>query len=252
MRVVVLVPTYNELEALPTTMDQLLQAVPDVAVLVIDDSSPDGTGELADAMAAADDRISVLHRAQKEGLGRAYLHGMRVALEGGADVVVEFDADGSHPADAVPRMLAQLEAGADLAIGSRWVPGGGIADWPWYRRAISRAGNVYARVMLGSSVQDMTAGCRAYTADLLDRIALDDVRSQGYGFQVDMTLRALEAGATVVEVPILFRERTLGSSKMTAGIIGEALTSVTGWAAGRAIGAAAARFASLRRTLTRR
>ncbi|WP_347756283.1 polyprenol monophosphomannose synthase [Agrococcus sp. ProA11] len=252
MRAIVLVPTYNELQALPTTMDQLLQAAPDVSVLVIDDASPDGTGELADAMADADARISVLHRTQKEGLGRAYLHGMRLALERGADAVVEFDADGSHPADAVPRMLAQLEAGADLVIGSRWVPGGGIADWPRHRQAISRLGNVYARLMLGSSVQDMTAGCRAYTAELLRRIDLDGVRSQGYGFQIDMTRRALEAGATVVEVPILFRERELGSSKMTGAIIAEALTSVTGWGIGRTCAAAVDRVASVRRRLTRR
>lgn len=251
MRAVVLLPTYNESESLPATVDALLAAAPGVQIMVVDDASPDGTGELADAMAAVDPRISVLHRTRKEGLGRAYLHGMRVALDDGADAVIEFDADGSHPAEAVPRMLAQLEAGADLVIGSRWVPGGGIADWPWYRQAISRAGNVYARVMLGSSVQDMTAGCRAYTASLLQRIALDDVRSQGYGFQIDMTRRALEAGATVVEVPIVFRERELGSSKMTTGIIAEALTSVTGWAAGRAVGAAADRVARLRRTLTR-
>lgn len=252
MRAVVLLPTYNESESLPTTVDALLAAAPDVRIMVVDDASPDGTGALADAMAAVDPRVSVLHRARKQGLGHAYLHGMRVALEQGADAVIEFDADGSHPADAVPRMLAQLEAGADLAIGSRWVAGGGIADWPWYRQAISRAGNVYARAMLGSSVRDMTAGCRAYTADLLRRIPLDEVRSQGYGFQIDMTRRALEAGATVVEVPILFRERELGSSKMSGGIIAEALTSVTGWAVGRMLRAAAARCATLRRTLIRR
>ncbi|GEK80765.1 polyprenol monophosphomannose synthase [Agrococcus baldri] len=237
MRVVVLVPTYNELEALPVTMDRLLQAAPGVEVLVIDDASPDGTGELADAMAAADPRVSVLHRAAKEGLGAAYLHGMRVALERGADAVVEFDADGSHPAEAVPRMLAVLaqegRPGADLVIGSRWVPGGGIVDWPWHRQAISRLGNVYARVMLGSAVQDMTAGCRAYTAELLRRIPLAEVRSQGYCFQIDMTRRAQQVGARVVEVPILFRERELGSSKMTPGIVREALVSVTGWAVGR-------------------
>lgn len=239
MRVVVLVPTYNELEALPVTMDRLLAAAPDVEVLVIDDASPDGTGALADAMAAADPRVQVLHRAAKEGLGAAYLHGMRVALQRGADAVVEFDADGSHPAEAVPRMLARLrragEPGADLVIGSRWVPGGGIADWPWHRQAISRIGNAYARVMLGSPVRDMTAGCRAYTAELLRRIPLDEVRSQGYCFQIDMTRRAHEAGAVVAEVPILFRERELGSSKMTPGIVREALTSVTGWAVGRAV-----------------
>lgn len=238
MRVVILVPTYNEIEALPVTMDRLLAAAPEAEVLVIDDASPDGTGELADSMAAAEARISVLHRAAKEGLGAAYLHGMRVALDRGADAVVEFDADGSHPAEAVPRMLAELEAGADLAIGSRWVPGGGIADWPLHRQAISRIGNVYARVMLGSPVRDMTAGCRAYTAELLRRIPLDRVRSQGYCFQIDMTRRAHEAGATVVEVPIVFRERELGVSKMTPGIVREALTSVTGWAAGRALRAA--------------
>lgn len=239
MRVVVLVPTYNEREALPVTMDRLLRAAPEVEVLVIDDASPDGTGALADAMAAADDRVGVLHRGAKEGLGAAYLHGMRVALERGADAVVEFDADGSHPAEAVPRMLERLRSGADLVIGSRWVPGGGIADWPWHRQAISRVGNLYAKTMLGSPVHDMTAGCRAYTADLLRRIPLDEVRSQGYCFQIDMTRRAHEAGATVVEVPILFRERELGSSKMTSGIVREALTSVTGWAIGRALRAVA-------------
>ena len=249
MRVVVLVPTYNELEALPITMDRLLQAAPEVEVLVIDDASPDGTGELADAMAAADSRISVLHRGAKEGLGAAYLHGMRVALERGADAVVEFDADGSHPAEAVPRMLARLRdgaaPGADLVIGSRWVAGGGIADWPWHREAISRIGNAYARVMLGSPVRDMTAGCRAYTADLLRRIPLERVRSQGYCFQIDMTRRALEAGAVVVEVPIVFREREVGVSKMTPGIVREALTNVTGWALGRAVRAVELRAKAL-------
>lgn len=255
MRSVVLVPTYNELAALPVTMDQLLQAAPEVDVLVIDDASPDGTGELADAMAAADPRISVLHRDAKDGLGAAYLHGMRVALERGADAVVEFDADGSHPAEAVPRMLARLRdgstPGADLVIGSRWIDGGGIADWPWHRQAISRVGNLYAKTMLGSPVHDMTAGCRAYTADLLRRIPLDEVRSQGYGFQIDMTRRAHEAGAVVVEVPIVFRERELGSSKMTPEIVREALTSVTGWAVGRALRAAADAL-PIRRTPTAR
>ncbi|MEV7529336.1 polyprenol monophosphomannose synthase [Agrococcus sediminis] len=252
MRAIVLVPTYDEIEALPVTMDRLLQAAPDVEVIVIDDSSPDGTGELADAMAAADPRISVLHRPAKQGLGAAYLDGMRLALERGADAVVEFDADGSHPADAVPRMLARLRhgarPGADLVIGSRWVAGGGIVDWPWHREAISRAGNLYARVALGSPVHDMTAGCRAYTAELLRRLPLDDVRSQGYCFQIDMTRRAHDAGAAVVEEPILFRERELGVSKMTPGIVREALTHVTGWAIGRAVRRAAESLRSVRRT----
>lgn len=256
LRVHVLVPTYNELEALPVTMDRLLQAAPEVEVLVIDDDSPDGTGRLADAMAAADERITVLHRSAKEGLGAAYLAGMRFALERGADAVVEFDADGSHPADAVPRMLARLrhgsKPGADLVIGSRWVPGGGIADWPWHRQAISRLGNAYARVMLGSPVRDMTAGCRAYTAELLRSIPLDRVRSQGYCFQIDMTRRAHEAGAVVVEVPIRFRERELGTSKMTPGIVREALMNVTGWALGRALRAASDAPRRIRRTLSAR
>lgn len=255
MRVVALVPTYNEVDALPVTMDRLLAAVPDAEVIVIDDDSPDGTGSLADAMAAADARISVLHRGTKQGLGAAYLHGMRVALERGADAVVEFDADGSHPAEAVPRMLARLrhgsQPGADLVIGSRWIDGGGIAQWPWHRQLISRLGNRYAKALLGSPVQDMTAGCRAYTAELLRRIPLEQVRSQGYCFQIDMTRRAHEAGAVVVEVPIVFRERELGSSKMTSGIVCEALTSVTGWAVGRGVRAVADAL-PLRRTPTAR
>ena len=243
MRVVVLVPTYNEIEALPVTLDRLLAAAPGVEIMVIDDASPDGTGDLADSIAAVEPRISVLHRPGKQGLGPAYIDGMRRALEMGADAVLEFDADGSHPADAVPRMVARLRGGdrdgADLVIGSRWVPGGGIVEWPWHREAISRAGNLYAKIMLGSHVQDMTAGCRAYTAQLLQRMPLDAIRSQGYCFQIDMTRRAHEAGAVVVEEPILFRDRVLGESKMTLRIVGEALMQVTGWGLGRALRRAA-------------
>ncbi len=236
MRAVVLVPTYNERDALPVTMDRLLAAAPDVDVIVIDDASPDGTGDLADAMASADARVSVLHRPAKLGLGAAYVDGMRLALERGAEAIVEFDADGSHPAEAVPRMLAELALGrADLVIGSRWVRGGGIVDWPWHREAISRLGNLYAMAMLGSGVRDMTAGCRAYSAELLRAIPLEDVRSQGYCFQIDMTRRAQDAGAVVAEVPILFREREVGVSKMTPGIVREALLQVTGWGVGRGV-----------------
>ncbi|GGN80355.1 polyprenol monophosphomannose synthase [Agrococcus terreus] len=237
MRVVVLVPTYNERDALPVTMDRLLAAAPNVEVVVIDDASPDGTGALADAMAAADPRVSVLHRPAKQGLGAAYVDGMLLALERGADVVVEFDADGSHPAEAVPRMVELLgpDGPADLVIGSRWVRGGGIVDWPWHREAISRLGNLYAMAMLGSGVRDMTAGCRAYSAELLRAIPLEEVRSQGYCFQIDMTRRAQDAGAVVAEVPILFREREVGVSKMTPGIVREALVQVTGWGVGRGV-----------------
>lgn len=253
MHAVVLVPTYNELDALPVTLARLRAAAPDVDIIVIDDASPDGTGELADALAAADARVSVLHRPAKQGLGAAYIDGMRLALERGADAVLEFDADGSHPADAVPRMLARLRGdgrpGADLVIGSRWIEGGGVVDWPRHRQLISRLGNLYARVMLGTAVQDMTAGCRAYTAELLRDIALGDVRSQGYCFQIDMTRRALDLGAVVVEEPIVFRERELGVSKMTPGIVREALVHVTGWAIGRAVRRATA-APRLRRTPT--
>jgi dolichol-phosphate mannosyltransferase len=229
---IVLMPTYDEREALPVTADRLLHAVPEATLLVIDDGSPDGTGEVADAMAAVDDRVRVLHRESKQGLGAAYLAGMRLALDEGFDLIVEMDADGSHPADALPAMLAAAED-ADLVIGSRWVPGGGIVDWPVQRQIISRAGTLYAQVALGLDVADMTAGYRVYRAELLRRILERDVTSQGYCFQIDMTRRAADLGARIAEVPITFREREHGRSKMSGGIIGEALLKTTAWGVGR-------------------
>ncbi|SDH81988.1 polyprenol monophosphomannose synthase [Agrococcus jejuensis] len=231
----VLIPTYDEVESLPVTLARLFAAAPTVDVLVIDDASPDGTGALAESMAADDPRISVLHRPGKQGLGAAYVAGFLEGLARGYDVLVEMDADGSHPPERLPAMLDAVAAGADLVIGSRWMRGGSVVDWPLRRELLSRGANVYARAVLATHVHDMTAGYRAYRADLLRSIPLDEVRSQGYGFQIEMTLQALDAGGSVVEVPIAFREREAGVSKMSGAIIGEAFTKVAGWGAGRAL-----------------
>lgn len=231
-RTIVLMPTYDEREALPITVDRLLAAVPDVTLLVIDDASPDGTGDVADAMAVADPRVRVLHRDAKQGLGAAYLAGMRLALADGFDAIVTMDADGSHPAAALPAMLRAAES-AELVIGSRWVPGGGIVGWPLHRQLISRGGTRYAQIALGLDVADMTAGYRVYDAGLLRRILERSVLSEGYCFQIDMTRRADDLGARIVEVPIEFRERELGRSKMSPGIVGEALLKTTAWGVGR-------------------
>jgi dolichol-phosphate mannosyltransferase len=250
-RTIVLMPTYDERDALPVTAELLLKAVPDVTLLVIDDGSPDGTGQIAEAMAAIDERVRVLHRTEKAGLGAAYLAGMRLAVDEGFDLIVEMDADGSHPADALPAMLAAAEH-ADLVIGSRWVEGGGIVDWPLRRQLISRAGTFYAQLALGIRVADMTAGYRVYSAALLRRILGDRVTSQGYCFQIDMTRRAADLGARIAEVPITFRERELGSSKMTGGIVGEALLKTTGWGVGRRAAKLADAADAIRRRLTAR
>lgn len=203
----------------------------DLDILIVDDSSPDGTGELADRLAAEKRRVTVLHRRAKDGLGRAYLAGFDVARARGYDTIVELDADGSHPVDALPRLLAALDAdrGAGVVIGSRWVPGGRVVDWPWFRAALSRAGNTYAHLLLDLPVRDSTAGYRAYRASALAAMHLADVHSRGYCFQIDMTLRTLDAGFGVVEVPIEFRERQAGASKMTKAIVAEAMARVTVW-----------------------
>ena len=230
-RVIVVTPTYDEAGSLADTVAAVFAAAPHVDVLVVDDASPDGTGDIADGMAALDPRVTVLHRAAKEGLGRAYVAGFRVALGRGYDVIVEMDADGSHPASALPSLLAALadDPGVGLAIGSRYVPGGGLADWAAGRRLLSRAGNAYARFMLRVRVRDMTAGYRAYRAEVLRDIALDEIDSRGYCFQIDMTLRTLDAGWRIAERPIEFRERTTGVSKMSSGVVVEAMRRVTAW-----------------------
>lgn len=227
-RVVVLVPTYNERDNLAALVARVRAAAPDVDVAVIDDSSPDGTGALADELASADDHVHVLHRPGKEGLGPAYLAGFAWALDAGYDTLVEMDADGSHRPEHLPAILAAARE-ADVVIGSRWVPGGGVANWPAHRKALSVAANQYTRLMLGMPVTDATAGFRAYRAEALARMGLQDVASHGYCFQIDLTWRAVRAGLRVVEVPILFVERELGHSKLSGPIFTESLWNVTAW-----------------------
>jgi dolichol-phosphate mannosyltransferase len=227
-RVIVVIPTYNERENLEQIVARLRTAVPAADVLVADDNSPDGTGDIAEKLALTDDQVHVLHRAGKQGLGAAYLAGFGWALERGYDAVVEMDADGSHDPAELPALLAAL-AGADLVVGSRWVRGGTVVNWPRSREILSRGGNAYARIMLGLSVHDATGGFRAYRAALLRDIGLDSVTSQGYCFQIDLTLRAVRAAGTVAEVPITFTERALGTSKMSRAIVAEALWRVTQW-----------------------
>ncbi|MFJ3488448.1 polyprenol monophosphomannose synthase [Leifsonia aquatica] len=221
-------PTFDERENLASIARRLRQAAPDVDLLVVDDNSPDGTGALADELALADASISVLHRPGKGGLGAAYQAGMRWALEHGYDVVVEMDADGSHQPEQLHRLLTAV-ARADLVLGSRWVAGGEVENWPRRRRILSRGGSAYSRFALGVPARDVTGGYRAFRADALERIRFEDVQSQGYCFQIDMLRRTYAAGLTVVEVPITFVERQYGASKMTGGIVAEAMLRVAGW-----------------------
>ena len=227
-RVLVVTPTYEERENVEVITSRLLAAVPSAHLLVVDDGSPDGTGEVADALAAADDRVHVLHRTEKAGLGAAYVAGFAWALERGYDVVVEMDADGSHAPEQLPRLLAALEH-ADLVLGSRWVEGGEVVNWPLSRKVLSRSGNAYARGMLGLPLRDATGGYRAYRREVLDALPLGDVASQGYCFQVDLAWQTWCAGFRVVEVPITFVERVRGESKMSRAIVLEALWRVTWW-----------------------
>ena len=230
MRTLVVVPTYNEAQSIRPIIERIRRAVPDADVLVVDDGSPDGTGRIADELAATDKRVTVLHRPAKAGLGAAYLQGFDRALDGGYDAVVEIDADGSHDPAELPAMLALLESRpADLVIGSRWVDGGQVVNWPWARRAISRSGNRYARWMLRSRIRDLTAGFRVYRASALRGLDRAVVTSQGYCFQVELAWRIEADGGVVVEHPIAFVERTTGRSKMGAGIVAEALVRVTTW-----------------------
>jgi glycosyltransferase involved in cell wall biosynthesis len=228
-KVLVAIPTYNEAANLAGIVERVRAANPDVDVLVIDDGSPDGTGAIATRLAATDDAVHVLHRTTKEGLGAAYIAGFGWAREHGYSVVVEMDADGSHQPEELPRLLAALR-NADVVLGSRWVPGGEVRNWPLSRRLLSQGGNRYTRIALGLPLQDATGGYRAYRLTVLDALPLDDVASQGYCFQVDLAWQAWRAGFRIVEVPITFVERVRGESKMSRSIVVEALWRVTWWA----------------------
>ena len=227
-RVLVIVPTYDERENLEPILTRLHAAVPSAHALVVDDGSPDGTGLLADRLSAADPRVHVLHRSAKAGLGAAYIAGFAWAREHDYDVCVEMDADGSHAPEQLPRLLLALER-ADVVLGSRWVTGGEVVNWPRSRELLSRGGNAYTRVMLGLPLRDATGGYRAYRRSVLDALPLHEVASQGYCFQVDLAWQAWRAGRTVVEVPITFVERERGESKMSRSIVAEALWRVTWW-----------------------
>jgi dolichol-phosphate mannosyltransferase len=229
LRVLVVVPTYDERDNLPLVLQRIRAAVPDAHVLVADDASPDGTGDLADEWAGRDDHVHVLHRPGKAGLGAAYIDGFRWGLERGYEVLVEMDADGSHQPEQLPSLLERIENGADLVLGSRWVAGGSVVNWPRHRAILSRGGNLYARLALGVPVRDATGGYRAFRATALEKIGMDGVESQGYCFQVDLAWRAVQAGLRVDEVPITLVEREHGMSKMSRAIVAEALVRVTQW-----------------------
>jgi dolichol-phosphate mannosyltransferase len=227
-KILVIVPTYNELENIRIITSGIRTNIPGADILIADDNSPDGTGEVADELAATDQQIKVLHRTNKAGLGAAYLDAFSWAKKNGYDVVVEMDADGSHrPVDLV-KILEQLN-NADVVLGSRWVAEGKVVNWPLQRKILSQGGNIYTRLMLGIPVKDAAGGFRAYRMTALDQIDLSKVQSQGYCFQVDMAWRAVQAGLTVVEVPITFIEREIGESKMSGSIVKEALWRVTQW-----------------------
>ena len=230
--VAVIIPTYNERDNIEIITSRVRGTVPDAHMLIVDDNSPDGTGEIADKLAGEDPHVHVLHRAGKAGLGAAYLAGFGWALEQGYGALVEMDADGSHQPEELPRLLAAL-ASADLVLGSRYVPGGAVLNWARSRELLSRAGNSYARLMLGFKLRDATGGYRVFRAATLRRIGLDDVSSQGYCFQIDLARRTILAGLTVTEVPITFVERERGTSKMSKAIVAEAFWRVGVWGAAR-------------------
>jgi dolichol-phosphate mannosyltransferase len=226
--VVVVLPTYNERENLEGMVRRLRASVPEAQLLIVDYGSPDGTGELADALSASDAGVAVLHRAAKQGLGAAYLAGFAWALDRGFDVIVESDVDGSHQPEQLPTLLAALD-GHDMVIGSRWVSGGGIVNWPLSRRIISKGGSFYARTVLQLHERDVTGGYRVFRADALRTIGLGRIDSLGYCFQIEMLWRAERAGLRIAEAPITFIERVNGVSKMTGNIAGEAMLRVTVW-----------------------
>lgn len=229
-RTLVIIPTFNEKENLPLITGRLRDAEPDrVDILVVDDNSPDGTGDLADEMAATDPHLHVLHRAGKGGLCGAYIAGFRWGLDAGYDVICEMDADGSHAPEQLHRLLDQVDAGADLVIGARYVKGGKTVNWPWYRWALSKGGNLYISLALGAGLSDMTAGYRAYRRTLIEKFNLDELSDAGYIFQVDLAWRAVQAGADIREVPITFTERVIGESKLDGSFVKDSLLEVTRW-----------------------
>jgi dolichol-phosphate mannosyltransferase len=232
-RTLVIIPTYNELENLPLIVGRVHSARPDVHVLIVDDGSPDGTGDLADALSLADpDRIHVMHRVAKDGLGAAYLAGFAWGLNRQYAVLVEMDADGSHAPEQLYRLLDAIDAGADVVIGSRYVSGGTVRNWPWRRLLLSKTANTYSRLLLGVEILDITAGYRAYRREVLEKIDLAAVDSKGYCFQIDLTWRAMNNGYKIVEVPITFTERELGVSKMSGSNVREAMVKVAQWGVG--------------------
>jgi len=230
-RVTVVIPTYNERENLPLIAEAVLAH--GYRLIIVDDDSPDGTGELADMLSLDFDGMTVIHRDEKAGLGPAYAHAFSVALETDAACIVQMDADFSHDPEAIPSLVEEIDAGADLAIGSRYVKGGSMPDWPMPRRLISRGGNLYAGMMLGLKLADATAGFRAWRTDRLRELPFEAAQASGYGFQVEMAWNAERAGFEITEVPIVFRDRTRGTSKMNGRIVAEAMLLVTRWGLGR-------------------
>jgi dolichol-phosphate mannosyltransferase len=226
----VVIPTYQEAENIVDVLQRVRAAAPDASVLVVDDGSPDGTADLADAAGTELGQVHVLRRSAKAGLGAAYRAGFEWGLAEGHDVLVEMDADLSHDPSDVPRLLEAVAGGAALAVGSRYVPGGGTPNWPWYRRMISRWGNLYVGIVLGIGVRDATAGFRAYRADILEAIDYQSTRADGYAFQVEMAYRVRQQGGTIQELPITFSDRIRGTSKMSGRIVVEAMALVTWWA----------------------
>lgn len=221
----IVIPTYNELENLQLLVPLIFEQLPQANILVVDDNSPDGTGRLADELASTDDRVFCLHRTKKEGLGRAYLAGFEWALARSYTHIFEMDADHSHEPNRLPALLAATED-ADVALGSRWVKGGGTIGWPLKRRLLSRGGSLYARTVLGVDVRDLTGGFKCFRREALLALDLHSVQTVGYGFQIELTWRAIQAGLRVVEIPICFKDRELGQSKMTVDIFSEALSLV--------------------------
>lgn len=230
LRTLVVMPTYNERRSLPVTVAGLLAVPRELDILVVDDNSPDGTGDIADGLAANSDRVFVLHRRKKSGLGNAYIAGFRWGLGHDYDIVVEMDADGSHRSTDLPALLDAVAGGTDVVLGSRWVPGGEVVNWPGRRQLLSRSANTYVRLALGIGLRDATGGFRAYRRHVLETLELGDISAQGYCFQVDMAWLSRLAGFTIVEVPITFVEREYGRSKMNSAIVAEALFLTTAWA----------------------